>query len=134
MSRIEDTCRETLMMESKGHPPSTMRRVSESMVQAQIRRLESHIAALRAENERLRDYKEDVENAVKMSLDEVCTADEKHCTCVPLLRQEVKLLKKDKRELVEALEALYQHTKNNYQICGLNEKVKAAVEKHKEGK
>jgi predicted transcriptional regulator len=42
--------------------------MSESMVQAQIRRLESHIAALRAENERLKKEKRELVEAIKESI------------------------------------------------------------------
>lgn len=54
--------------------------------------LDAATAELRAEVERLRDYKADVENATKLAMSEECTADEQHCTCVPLLRAEVKRL------------------------------------------
>jgi hypothetical protein len=40
---------------------------------------ESELAPLRA-------YKADIEAATKMIMDEKCPSDEKHCTCVPLLR------------------------------------------------
>ena len=33
-------------------------------------------------------YKDDIENATRMALDERCSLDQKHCTCVPLLRFE----------------------------------------------
>ena len=47
------------------------------------------IMHLRGLVEELEAYKADIENSTKMALDESCTADEKHCTCVPLLRKRV---------------------------------------------
>jgi chromosome segregation ATPase len=44
--------------------------------------------------EQLREQLADIENATKAALDERCDADEKHCSCVPLLRAEVKRLTK----------------------------------------
>ena len=41
-----------------------------------------------AAEERVRDY----EDAQRAAMDEACTADEKHCTCVPLLRERVRVL------------------------------------------
>ena len=32
-------------------------------------------------------------------------------------------------DLLAALKALYEHTKNNYQICGINEQARAAIDK-----
>lgn len=37
----------------------------------------------------LRAYRDDVANSIQHALDETCTADEKHCTCVPYLRTKV---------------------------------------------
>lgn len=44
------------------------------------------IKQLREEVLKLREYKEEIENAYKTTMDEKCTADEQHCTCVPLLK------------------------------------------------
>ena len=38
----------------------------------------------------LHAWKEDVENAFRMTMDEACSGDQKHCTCVPLLKLEIK--------------------------------------------
>ena len=43
--------------------------------------------------ERLREYKDDVENAVTHALDERHDDNTRHCTCVPVLREEVKRLR-----------------------------------------
>ena len=43
------------------------------------------------ELEALQKYKRDIENATKGAMDETCGA-EKHCTCVPLLRERIKEL------------------------------------------
>ena len=45
--------------------------------------------------ESLRAYKEDVENATFGAMDERCDCDERHCTCVPLLRAKVKRLREE---------------------------------------
>ena len=46
-----------------------------------------------AELEQLRSFKEEIDDAVKGSMDERCDAYEQHCTCVPVLRAEVKRLR-----------------------------------------
>lgn len=48
---------------------------------------------------RCEDYKADIENACKMAMDEKCTLDQKHCTCVPLLRMKVKELEVENEKL-----------------------------------
>lgn len=96
------------------------------LLQARIQRLVEGNKKLKEDNEHLKDYKEDIENAVKMSLDEKCTADEKHCTCVPLLRLEVQRLTKQLEQANKAVEAmgkLCKHIHNRradnttYMIC-----------------
>lgn len=37
----------------------------------------------------LEAYKADIANSIRMATDEECTSDEKHCTCVPLLREKL---------------------------------------------
>ena len=49
---------------------------------------------MHAELKRLREWKTDVEDSIKAAMDETCDANERHCTCVPLLRREVKRLQK----------------------------------------
>jgi hypothetical protein len=68
--------------------------------------------SLRAENERLREFNS-----------KGCQDDTQQCQYL----QKIERLRAENRELREALDALHQHTKNNYQICGLNEKAKAAL-------
>ena len=48
------------------------------------------IAALTKDRDELHAWKEDVENAFRMTMDEACSGDQKHCTCVPLLKLEIK--------------------------------------------
>lgn len=57
---------------------------------------------LKARVEELEAYKADIENACKMAMDEKCSLDQKHCTCVPLLRLKV-------RELDAHIEKLEVH-------------------------
>lgn len=57
---------------------------------------------IKAENEQLKEELADIEDATKGAMDEKCDLDERHCTCVPLLRAEVKQL----RAIVEPLEEL----------------------------
>ena len=61
----------------------------------------ARIAALEKENKELSDYKADVENATKCAMDEKCDCDERHCSCVPLLRAEVERLKELNEELTK---------------------------------
>jgi len=51
---------------------------------------QSQIATITAERDTLKDWKEDVLDQMKTTMDEECGKDEKHCTCVPLLRHQVK--------------------------------------------
>jgi tRNA(Ile)-lysidine synthase TilS/MesJ len=48
---------------------------------------------VRGERDRLRDELSEWNDAAKTAQDEVCTAGEVHCTCVPLLRSEIKRLR-----------------------------------------
>ena len=43
-------------------------------------------------------------------------------------------LEADKAELLEALKALYNHTKNQMQICGINQTAKELIQKMEESK
>jgi hypothetical protein len=49
---------------------------------------ESH-AGKDAEIKRLREIVDDINNSTRITMDERCTLDEKHCTCVPILRAEI---------------------------------------------
>lgn len=49
-----------------------------------------YAATLTAERDDLKDWKEDVLDQMRTTMDEECGKDEKHCTCVPLLRHQVK--------------------------------------------
>jgi hypothetical protein len=60
------------------------------------------IDQLRAENARLREWKTDVENSQRIVLEEKCAPDEKHCGCVPILRQELARLREALDRLVAA--------------------------------
>jgi hypothetical protein len=53
---------------------------------------ESALAGERQECVHLHEQLVDITNATTAALDERCDADERHCACVPLLRQEVKRL------------------------------------------
>lgn len=56
------------------------------------------IEELEAEVKRLQDWKADVEDSTRMAMDEECILNERHCTCVPLLRDEVKRLRGEAAE------------------------------------
>jgi len=71
---------------------------------ALVKKYRQKITALRTENERLKDELSAIAEAHKQVMSEQCAPDEKHCTCVPILRQENERLRADKRELVEACE------------------------------
>ena len=43
-------------------------------------------------SDELAEYKAEIETATAGAIDDVCGANERHCTCVPLLRAEVKRL------------------------------------------
>jgi predicted RNase H-like nuclease (RuvC/YqgF family) len=54
---------------------------------------EKEIERLNNDNERLQTEVADIKNATKAALDERCDLYERHCTCVPLLRRKVDLLR-----------------------------------------
>ncbi|MHC4264348.1 MAG: hypothetical protein ACYSUK_00225 [Planctomycetota bacterium] len=60
---------------------------------AAIAHLQAEIERLQADNEHLRTKLDDIKNATKASMDETCDLSERHCTCVPLLRREIKHLR-----------------------------------------
>ena len=55
-------------------------------------RWRTRLNEMHAELKRLREWKTDVEDSTRASMDETCDANERHCTCVPLLRRELKRL------------------------------------------
>ena len=72
---------------------------------------------LRSELEQLRNYKAQMDEAMKFIMDEQCSASEKHCTCVPVLRQRVKEL-----ELVrQAAERVHARLANHSNKAGSRE-------------
>jgi uncharacterized small protein (DUF1192 family) len=54
---------------------------------------------LRVENERLAAYKKDVEDSYERIMNEECSPDEMHCTCVPLLRNKITDLENQRNSL-----------------------------------
>lgn len=52
-----------------------------------------HIEALQAENTKLQERLADWEDTAKHVMSEECAPDEKHCTCVPVLRKEITKLR-----------------------------------------
>lgn len=61
------------------------------------------IERLEAENKRLIDRMQDYDDACKNAQGERCDANEKHCTCVGLLRTKIKEQAADNKRLREAL-------------------------------
>jgi hypothetical protein len=55
--------------------------------------MSDELTALRAENARLKDDLAAVQEVHKQVMSERCPTDEKHCTCVPILRSELTKLK-----------------------------------------
>lgn len=52
--------------------------------------IEPEFRAMQRELEELRDWKADVEESYRKVMQEKCPTDEQHCTCVPILRAEIK--------------------------------------------
>ena len=59
------------------------------------RYLTDQISMLKGENERLTKYIEDYEDDTRKVLADECAPDEKHCTCVPVLRDIIAALKRE---------------------------------------
>ena len=55
------------------------------------------------EIETLKAQLNDWESGVKSALDEKCNLEEKHCTCVPALRMEIKKLEKEIKQMAPKL-------------------------------
>lgn len=66
------------------------------------------IATLTARVEELEDFKADMENSFKMIMDESCSGDQVHCTCVPVLREKVKELEQANDKLARVDDRLRQ--------------------------
>jgi DNA repair exonuclease SbcCD ATPase subunit len=79
----------------------------------------------------LQAYKADIENAIKGAMDD--NPNEKHCSCVPLLKVKIKQLEEKVKQLEaenkEWAELLLDAAKK---ITGLQEKVKTLAEENKE--
>lgn len=92
---------------------------------------------------KLEAYKDDMDNAYKMTMDEKCTLNEMHCTCVPHLKMKIKELEAhgkkagaeikhlrscivdqaDKSLRIKELEAeLSERTKNNLKLSAAEER------------
>jgi hypothetical protein len=69
--------------------------------------------ALKAEIKSLKQYKADIDEAHKQVMSESCPPDEKHCTCVPILRAEIARLREVNRGLVDAL----LHVSDQFSYC-----------------
>ena len=85
--------------------------------------------ALQERVRELEDYKADIENATKTATDEECTANEKHCTCVPLLRNRVRelegLLRHIEAEAIEEDWVIYNEDGDEFWVDML---IKALLE------
>ena len=75
----------------------------------EIKRLQVENEQLQVENEQLRAYKADIENATTGAMDESCDANERHCTCVPLLRAEINRLQEQHTIASQTVESLENH-------------------------
>jgi hypothetical protein len=59
--------------------------------------MRKEVKALREENERLKEELADIQETYQKVMSEKCPGDEIHCTCVPVLREEIKQLKSQVR-------------------------------------
>jgi hypothetical protein len=76
---------------------------------AALNEIRTHAAALDAKDaeiERLKSFKSGIENATRGALDETCDANERHCSCVPLLRAENRQLVAENERLRAVVERL----------------------------
>lgn len=83
----------------------------------------------------LRAWKQQVEDAIKAAMDETCDANERHCTCVPLLRSEVRRLREQPNKLSDLLGDALQHCPESYsepilRILKSNEAAEAGGDDH----
>ena len=73
-------------------------------------------------------YKDDIENATRMALDERCSLDQKHCTCVPLLRFENTRLQAANADLKTTYKKLWDsHVDTSKKLVEAEAKVKPEV-------
>jgi uncharacterized small protein (DUF1192 family) len=89
-----------------------------SIARIENRRLHAEIERLRAE---LADR--DAWRAAVMA--EYCELDERHCTCVPLLREEIKLLREDLREANERFNRMNSPTGREIELSDEIERLRA---------
>ncbi len=75
--------------DGRGKPQSEILFVRLVKCWKQLRRQQAEIKQLQA-------WKDDIEDSMKSAADETCDAGERHCTCVPLLRVEIKRLQQSK--------------------------------------
>jgi hypothetical protein len=84
-----------------------------------------------SEIERLQSIVGDYENATKGAMDEACDCNERHCTCVPLLRAEVK---RRQAELEEAARLIRAHLHYPVDVCPCEncQSIRDFLERHHE--
>ncbi len=70
------------------------------------------IATLTKENENLKFKLSDWQDTQKSVMSETCPSDEKHCTCVPMLKKEIK----DKDVIIAEAGQKYNDLWNLYQL------------------
>ncbi len=75
----------------------------------------------------LEEWKADVENSYRITMDEKCTADEKHCTCVPILKQRIAKLEswRPASEPPEPHNETYNGGTISRTVLGWNDKTKS---------
>lgn len=91
------------------------------------------------EREELRAYKEEIENSFKFVMDERCSKNEVHCTCVPFLKSKIKELQKNnsfletdnKRLASQGHVTSRKITNKNEIIIGLQKQIAAQEEEIK---
>lgn len=64
---------------------------------------------MREERDQLREQLRQYDDAAQRAADERCTADEHHCACVPLLREQLRLANEDANRLAEQLKSYAMH-------------------------
>ncbi len=71
-------------------PPENDSQIS---MEQKILQLQEELTRLQKENISLKEFKEDWEDDYRKTVSNSCAPDEKHCSCVPFLRLEIKSLK-----------------------------------------
>lgn len=88
-----------------------LRQMNEAIAKAEwlrtdrVAELERELAEVTAERDALKAEIEDIKNATLAAMDESCDCNERHCSCVPLLRAEVKRLTKERDHSLAAMTA-----------------------------